>query len=74
MMAKMLSSELKHHDIRVNSVNCENMLLSAKPQEIIGDRTVAFVFLAREDTQAFGIQLDAKEWVRRDPEMFTNVY
>jgi hypothetical protein len=74
MLAKMLASELKKDDFRVNAVNAEKVILSKRPQEVVGDRTVAFLFLAREDTDVSGVTLDAKEWVRRDPSKFTRLY
>mmetsp|Transcript_24208 Transcript_24208/g.41353 ORF Transcript_24208/g.41353 Transcript_24208/m.41353 type:complete len:289 (+) Transcript_24208:40-906(+) len=80
MLTKMLSNALMKKNIRVNTVDPGNYV-SHQHKEVssLGNqtelaKTSAFVWLGRHDTEMTGAQLDAMDWVRRDPAMFKSFY
>lgn len=79
MLTKMLAGSLAKKNIRVNSVDLgrflshENEIKALNGNSEIA-KTSAFVWLARPDTKTTGSQIDATEWIRRDPKMFTSFY
>jgi len=79
MLTKMLSESLAKKGIRVNAVDAGRFLSHQQESIALAGRsefakTSAFVWLARPDTEMNGSQLDATEWIRRDPMMFKSFY
>lgn len=76
MLTKMLAHELEQKKIRVNSIDPGRVFQFSVPEVIPegSDRTVAYVWLARADTQLTAAQLDVKDWIRRDPKLYNYYY
>lgn len=79
MLTKMLAKALAKKNIRVNTVDPGNLLPHEIQEKALAGRsesakTSAFVWLGRDDTQMSGSQLEALEWIRRDPMMFKSFY
>jgi NAD(P)-dependent dehydrogenase (short-subunit alcohol dehydrogenase family) len=79
MLTKMLAGSLAKKNIRVNAVDPGRFLTHENETRALNGRsefakTSAFVWLARPDTEMSGAQLDAMEWIRRDPVMFKSFY
>jgi len=78
MLTKMLGFELRAKGIRVNAINPDKVIMwpKRKPEEIPegSNRTNAFIWLARENTECTGGQIDARDWINRDPTMFNKIY
>ena len=75
MLTKMLSAELGKKNIRVNTVDPGRILpchLAVPEGE--GDKTAAYVWLARPDTIMNGEQVDIKNWLKRDPVLYKSYY
>ena len=79
MLTKMLSEGLSSRGVRVNAVDPGRFLSHGNEAIALGGKsdsakTNAFVWLARPDTEMNGAQVDANEWIRRDPVMFKSFY
>eukprot|EP00211_Chloroparvula_japonica_P017651 CAMPEP_0119127282 /NCGR_PEP_ID=MMETSP1310-20130426/5890_1 /TAXON_ID=464262 /ORGANISM="Genus nov. species nov., Strain RCC2339" /LENGTH=295 /DNA_ID=CAMNT_0007117527 /DNA_START=24 /DNA_END=911 /DNA_ORIENTATION=+ len=76
MLTKLMARELHSRRIQVNTVDPGRVFLFKTPKEIPhdSDRTIPYVWLARANTKMTGEQLDVKDWLRRDPSMFTRGY
>jgi len=79
MLTKMLAGSLAKKNIRVNAVDPGRFLSHENEEKALAGRsefakTSAFVWLARPDTVMTGSQLDAMQWIRRDPIMFKSFY
>ena len=76
MLTKMLANELEQKKIRVNSIDPGRVFQFSVPEVIPegSDRTVAYVWLSRSDTQITATQLDVKDWIKRDPKLYKFYY
>lgn len=79
MLTKMLSESMAKRGVRINTVDPGRFLSHGNETLALGGKsnfgkTNAFVWLARPDTEMNGSQLDATEWIRRDPIMFKSFY
>lgn len=79
MLTTMLAGSLAKKNIRVNAVDPGRHLKPVNEMRALAGcsefaKTSAFVWLARPDTEMTGSQLNAMEWIRRDPMMFKSFY